>query len=462
MPMDELRRITTAALLTALLAGGCGRTDETPARPPNLVLVVVDTLRRDHLGCYGSERDTSPRLDALAARGVRFERAYATAPWTIPSVASILTGLYPSGHGVKRITSQVPDEALTLAELLARRGYATAASVSSALVGAKYRFDQGFDVFREDCAGDNDFVSTPGVTRQGRELLRELSAGERPFFLFLHYFDPHYNYRDHEGCDFAASRAGRLEGDEDIKELRAIQEDLSAEELRFLVDLYDEEVRFTDEGIGGVLEELDALGLEGETVVVVTADHGEEFLDHGWLGHTRTLYDELVRVPLIVRGPGVGGAGRAVEEAVSLASLTPTLLELAGVDPGGHSFQAPSLAALLRSGGTSVAGTLFLEVDFVPGGRANEEKRTHKKAVLIERYKLIRDDQNGRLELYDLERDPGELRDLAAELPELVEELRSRLEAEEEFAREGSLGESERFIGAEELEELRKLGYAGD
>ena len=462
MPMDELRRITTAALLTALLAGGCGRTDETPARPPNLVLVVVDTLRRDHLGCYGSERDTSPRLDALAARGVRFERAYATAPWTIPSVVSILTGLYPSGHGVKRITSQVPDEALTLAELLGRRGYATAASVSSALVGAKYRFDQGFDVFREDCAGDNDFVSTPGVTRQARELLRELSAGERPFFVFAHYFDPHYNYRRHEGCDFAASRAGRLEGDEDIKELRAIQEDLSAEELRFLVDLYDEEVRFTDEGIGGVLEELDALGLEGETVVVVTADHGEEFLDHGWLGHTRTLYEEVMRVPLIAGGPGIGGAGRAVEEPVSLASLTPTLLELAGVDPGGQAFQAPSLADRLRSEGSGAAGPLFLEVDFVPGGRANEEKRTHKKAVLIGRYKLIRDDRSGEVELYDLERDPGELRDLASELPDLVEELRYRLEAQEEFAREGSLGESERFIGAEELEELRKLGYAGD
>jgi arylsulfatase A-like enzyme len=309
--------------------------------------VVVDTLRADRLGCYGAERDTSPSLDALARGGVRFERAYATAPWTKPAVASMFTGLYPAAHGAGRVKNALPEGARTLAEILREAGYRSAGVVSHDVVRAVNGFAQGFDRYLESEAGGHDHVSTPGVTEQALAELADLAAGDAPFFLFVHYFDPHYNYKRHPGVGFAAERAGRLDGSQPLVSLRRWGEDLSDAELGFLRDLYDEEIRFTDAGIGRLLEGLERSGRGGNTYVVATADHGEAFLEHGWLGHTRSLYDVLLRVPLLVRGPGLDP--RVVEEPVSLVGLLPTVLDLLGVEPP-QGLHGVSLAPALRGG----------------------------------------------------------------------------------------------------------------
>ena len=451
-------RATLAAAVSLLVVAGCR---SEPATPPNVLLIVVDTLRQDHLGCYGWTRDTSPSIDALAQDAVRFTRAYATAPWTLPSVASMLTGLYPSSHRGARLTTRLPGEVLTLAEMLGEEGYQTGGVVSHTILTARWNFQQGYDVYLQSEALGHDHASTPGVTRQAEELLREFSASERPFFLFVHYFDPHYNYLRHPEFGFAPPSAGRLVGDEPITELRDLLDELTVEEIRFIRDLYDEEIRYTDSGVGQLLRTLKGLGLYENTLIVFTADHGEEFLTHGWLGHTRTLYDELMRVPLIVREPGNTNGPRVVEEPVSLVSLTPTILDLAGIESPAPGFQGRSLAPLMSNGDSEGSDIIFLEVDFVPVELDDAPKTTHKKGIVTGDFKLIREDRTLRYELYDLASDPQELNDLAARRPGLVEEMVLLLHGGITFSRGMAVEFEEMRLSEEQIEKLRSLGYIG-
>ena len=387
-----------AVWVAALGTLACG---EPPSR--HAVLVVVDTLRWDHLGAYGHSRPTSPALDALAAEGVRFERAYSPAPWTKPAVASLLTGLYPSDHGLEAMNHRLAPDLRTLAEILSDAGFRTGAVVSHVVLAEQYEngFAQGFDDFLEGASGDVE--STPRVTDEAVGLLREMAATGERFFLFVHYFDPHFEYLAHPEFGFASPRAGRLDGSQGIRALREIRETLSDDEVRFLMDRYDEEIRFTDEGIGQLLSTLDELGLRDETTVVVTADHGEEFMERGWLGHTRTLYEELIRVPLIVRRPGEAPA--VVPHPVSTVAVTPSILAWLGVDPGDTRFGAAPL-------GPAPSGDVVRsEVDWKPVSPVQKLGPVAKRAVIDGRYKLVRD-RSGAVEVYDLEDDPEERRPL--------------------------------------------------
>lgn len=399
-------------MLLLVLATGCGgREAEAPA---NVVLVVVDTLRRDHLSLHGHHRPTSPELDRFAASAAVFERAYATAPWTRPSVASIFTGLYPSGHRAMALNNLLSPEVETLAEGFTRAGYATVGIVSHVIVSERFGFSQGFALWDEEEARGHDHLSTPGVTERALAALDALVDEGRPFFLFVHYFDPHYAYRAHPEIGFEPSRGGELHGGEDIEDLRARRATFGPEELEYLRARYDEEIRFTDAGFGRLLARLEAAGVVDRTVVAVTADHGEEFMERGWIGHTRTLYEELVAVPLVVRGrAGAPGHGQRVGRPVSLVSLAPTLLELAGLDASDRRFEGPSLAPFVQGGDPPPTGNVFAEVDF----RGPVAKQARKKAVIGPRFKLIRDDRRGRVELYDLENDPGERTNLARRAP---------------------------------------------
>ncbi len=224
------------------------------------------------------------------------------------------------------------------------------------------------------------------------------------------------------------------------------------EEITFVEDVYDEEVRYTDAEIGRLLGTLKELDLYHATLVVVVSDHGEEFLSHGWLGHARTLYDELVRVPLILRIPGHRGGARVVETPVSLASLTPTILELVGLDPPGARFQASSLVPLLTGEASPGDGIAYSEVDL-------NVLAAHKRAIATKQFKLIRDNVSGEIELYDLTRDPHEQQNLADRLPDIVESLLRELERRIALAPQGLVTPGERSFSEEELMGLRSLGY---
>lgn len=329
------RRTPGGLLLFLAVLGACG--DAGDERPRNVILVCMDTVRADHLGCYGYERETTPTLDALAQRSIVFEDASATACWTKPSVPSFLTGTYPIQHGVYSGSSRdevgahsdvLPQDATTLAEAFRRAGYATAAFVKNAQLRRGLGFEQGFD----------EYVDEAGDAREIRWRTRDWlddHDGEQPFFLYLHFLDAHWPYPvpDEYATRWTRAEEADLFRGKDWRELRAAindgQRGLSSSERNGLIGLYDGALRFIDDQLGLLLADLERRGLMEDTVVCVISDHGEEFLEHGRIGHGHGLYEGLLRVPWILHVPGV--AAQRVTNAVSLIDVFPTLLSAAGV-----------------------------------------------------------------------------------------------------------------------------------
>jgi len=431
-----------------LLALSCKQQDERD----NIVLILVDTLRQDHVGAYGHVRDTTPAIDALADDAVRFERAYAVAPWTMPTVASMFTGLYPGRHRVRTIDQALPAEVMTIAEILSEQGYATAGVVSHVLLGRRHRFDQGFAEYVEvfDERRPHETVTTNDVTDAALAVLEDLELREEPFFLFVHYFDPHYDYKRHPEVGFAPEAAGRLSGDEAIEDLYEVMEDMTADELALVEAIYDEEIRHTDDGIGRLLEGLRRSGRFDDSWIVVTSDHGEEFMAHGNIGHTITLFEELVKVPLVIRPPAYLESPRAVDAPVSLVSLTPTLLDGLGVDAG-TVFQADSFLPLLTCAATG-DDVVYLETD----------QLVNKRGAIVGRHKIVRDEQTGEVSLYDIVADPNEQSDLAGVREDLVAELLKVLDDRIRWTSMNPVEAEPVTLTEEQLEQLKSLGYVGN
>lgn len=449
-----MKRVQALLVAAAGLSAACAPTD---LGPTNVLLVTVDTLRADHLSCYGYERETSPRIDGLAARATRYANAYSPAPWTRPAVGSILTGWYPSAHTFDRVDRGMPAEVPTLAEHFAGAGYATAMVNSNVLLRKKTGLAQGFEEYFDKEARGHAYVSTPGITRLALKQLDQRAKDGRPFFLSLLYFDPHYDYLDHEGIDYANLPTGRIESGQKIHRVREWGPDLTEAEIGALRDLYDEEIRFTDAGIGQVLDHLGKLGLDRTTAVVLTADHGEEFFEHGWLGHTRNLYDNLLHVPLIVREPGQT-EGRVVESPVTTVSIAATLDRICELDAGEGAFQA----AALPLANVERPVDLFAEVNFFPLKEESRDKRAQQRSLRRGTDKLIFDELADRRSLFDLAVDPGEFEDRAAERAELVSELSADLDLVSRGIASGGVAAADlEELSEEEKESLRALGYLG-
>ncbi|HEX2484706.1 MAG TPA: sulfatase [Myxococcota bacterium] len=338
-----------AAALAAAAPLACR--EPARARPPNLVLVSVDSLRADHLHAYGYPRETSPTFDRLAREGARFESAVSTTSWTLPAHAALFTGLYDSTHGLVDNGLRLAPELTTLAETLARAGYHTAGFYGGPYLHPTFGLSDGFEVW-ESCMtavpgelSDAELRAesrAPRARSHGdvtgpRTLERvarwaERQPRERPFFLFVHLWDVHYDFIPPPPYDrlFDPDYRGTLTGVDFMGNL-AVNRRMDRRDLEHLVALYDGEIRFTDDVLGRLLDDLRARGLLGDALVVVTADHGEEFFEHGRKGHQKTLFDEVVRVPLVLHWPGRLPAGRVVPDQVRLVDLAPTLLAAAGV-----------------------------------------------------------------------------------------------------------------------------------
>jgi arylsulfatase A-like enzyme len=452
-PMARAAMLSCCLVLGA--AAGCERTPEGPQR--NILFIVVDTLRWDHVGSYGaSRRKISPAMDALSRESVRFHRAYATAPWTRPSIGSMITGLHPSSHGGTAVDQPLPDEAHTLAEILSESGYATHAVISNWVISKQNGFAQGYTRYHESIAALHHKSTSERVSDVAEKALGSLAAGQSPFLLFVHYFDPHYRYLPHSEVGWSGGELGRIAEKPSVFEVRAMGDSLSEEEIANLRDLYAEEVRHTDTQVGRLLGALDKLGLQGDTVVVLVSDHGEEIFERGYLGHAHSLHEELLRVPFIVRAPGL--ARQVVDTPVSLVSITPTLLDLAGVEYDADAFQGHSLRSLMEGDDEAAKGAfLFAEVDYLPDKRV--ERTAHERGIIGRRFKLIRDQESGELELYDLERDPGEMHDLAEARPKLAARLLMILERQIERAESGSSSGPPRALSEQDRRQLEELGY---
>ncbi|HEX6882317.1 MAG TPA: sulfatase, partial [Planctomycetota bacterium] len=414
-------------------------------------------------GCYGHGRETSPTLDALAAAGVRFEDVTAAAPWTLPSHATMLTGLYPSHHGVKHHETRLARSFVTLAEEFQAAGYQTLAVVNSHNLGApQFQLDQGFDHFRWIVETEDDprtlkvrvFNSGDTIVATAKELLRGRDEDE-PFFLFLHFYDVHTDFTPRQEYKerFVGPYSGRLTGTtSQLARVRNGEETLNEDDLRWLREMYDAEIRQLDDLLGRFLGWLDEEGLRDETLFVVTSDHGEEYQEHGSVLHGRTQYQEILRIPLIVSGPGIPPE-MVVATPVHGIDVTPTILGVMGI-PTSVPRDGLDLTPLW-SGGTLPERLFFAEADH--NNRVDGEfVYDIKKMVRRGDDKLLLDTHTGALELYELGADAFEQRDLVGERPELVRELQAALER----FRAGAIeGEAVPPPTEEELRRLEALGY---
>lgn len=407
-----------------------------------VVLVSIDTLRRDHVGLYGYGRPTTPRLDALARQGVAFDDAVSVSSWTLPAHLSMLTSVEPAVHGGVDGHHGFNHGVPSLAQTLRRAGFTTHAITSHLYVSPAYGLDAGFDHF--------DYADERRATEVADRAVAALNGfGQRPFLLFLHFYDPHWPYaapeahREPFGAKAARGLGSRPSGN-------AAPADPAP-----LRDAYDAEIHYTDAQIGRVLDHLDRTGLSRHTLVVVTSDHGEEFGEHGGYEHLRTLYEEIIRIPLVLRAPRV--TPRVERAQVSLLDVAPTVLDAIGLPPA-PTHRGQSLLGPLGE------GEAHGETDL---GAFVGPRRTRKLFVRagVDRGKLILtlDRRTGETlteEWFDLARDPLEAK---AAVPPTVEAeaWRDRLLARWREARRNAGAGSEVMLDDEERGRLQALGYLG-
>ena len=447
-------RTASALLALVLFLPGCGTEEVEVFEQPDLIFVVIDTWRWDRLGANGSPRaDITPNLDQLAEGGVRFSRAFTSSPWTGSSVGTMFTGQLPTVHGVYGRFADVGSlrpSVPTLPELLKEAGYATLGVVNGFFLNPKYGFDRGFDLY--------DFVPSTNkkIRRAARSVdlaldrLRE-ARNDGPVFLFLHVFDPHLAYDPPRRWrrTYTPEYHGMFK---DLNAMRSGSFDPSPEELDYILGLYDAEVSYVDEQLGRFFEELDEVLPGRERLVVLTADHGEEFGEHGAWEHGQAMYRELVQVPLVVVPPASRPARGVVDAQVPLVDLLPTFLDAAGLGlPEG----LPYGPSLLPWGDGSRTEDLPVYSEREHLGPVSASYRDGK-------YALIHYLDEGRSELYDQIADPAETEDLAPKMTQLTAEMFAKLQGlagllEKQAAKLESHEAPE--LDPEELNRMRNLGY---
>jgi len=426
-----------AALLVVLTVGAC---EKAAPKRPSVILVSIDTLRADHMGLYGYERDTTPFLDRWAKDALVFERAFTAAPWTLIAHMTMLTGLYPEQHGVQEGDVALNEGLPILAERLQRAGYHTIGLYHPGWIHERYGFARGFDVFR----GHGDAIEA------GEHLAEEVERLDRdqPFFLFLHLFDVHSGAARHEGFTIYTSPAPfhrYFLGDdvhlEDLpyEELRTARDGIPSDARDVLVKLYDGGIRHVDSRLEAWFGELEKKGLLDDTLVIVTADHGESLWQRGRFAGHGGVWQEGVHVPLIVRPPRDGDspfAGRRVSEPAHLIDIVPTVLDAVGLPPDERLRGSSLLQALPAR--RALAG-------FHP-----------PVGYVVDWPRKIMTTQRRFVEV-DLDRDPGEL--------QRADVTRADYEALRTALPDLSLLAEPRFIGElpeDEKQALRDLGYAGE
>ena len=441
------------ACSSCLLLGGCGNETAPESNvevgPPirNVLVFMVDTLRADHLGSYGYERDTSPNIDRFAANSVQFDRTYSHSPWTRTSVVSTFTSMYPVAHACQDKDDVADDRLVMMAEVFRANGFRTGGFSSNVSISQAFGVTQGFDDFmyfeRDPWFAAHPTRTDPGyVPIEGMvpPALKWLDAvGHQPFFLYFHVTDPHWRYAP----PTRYARWGEQES----------------------VDLYDGEIRYVDEYFQQMIDYLRERGKLPETLIIFTSDHGEEFFDHGGSSHGHTLYNELLHVPLIVYHPRFKPARR--NEIVRSLDLLPTLIELFELDPGEAIIQGRSLVSVLEGRDDSRSEQQFVLSEVM------YPSKIEGVSLQDDQWKLIWTKQsqpgswsprkkNNVWELYDVRKDPGEYRNLAflqrnvvGQQMQKMKELRQKFSLFTRSPQSDSIPQQD----PETIEALRSLGY---
>jgi arylsulfatase A-like enzyme len=436
--MSLCRKKTLVRLLTLFLAVSSfavflSACDIFSKPRPNVMILLLDTLRFDHLSLNGYERDTTPVIDAFSRENLNFTAAVSAAPWTPPSVASILTGLYPASHGMmppnsrdtaRKTSVKLSDSLKTIAEVFQENGYSTGAVTPNPWMKKEFNFNQGFDQYKYFHR-----VRAEKINEEGIKLLETFTSGEKPFFLYLHYLDPHNPY-DPPGR-YKEMYKGPLESrqypEKQVKQM----------------GLYDGEIRYLDTELGKLFDYLKRKELYEDLIIVLVADHGEQFMERGNQGHGFQLFNEEIHVPLVIKN---GQGPRSIKKTVSTVDIYPSVLELAGIKYS-HPVQGKSLINQKYSENRSV---VFSEI----------KRHYDQKAVVdLEGKKLIADLKEGSYRLFDSRNDKDELTPVEDEnlIKKLEAEYNNILKSSADFRKNIEVSEVE--IENDTVDELKSLGY---
>ena len=441
-------------------------------RISHVILITVDTLRADVLSSYGSQNVHTPNMDGLASNGVLFKNAYSSAPWTLPAFSSIMTGLPPGTHLTTTANSKLPKKFKTTAEYMLDSGYYTGAILRNIFLHPEYNIDQGFIDYYHYPTFSRNFrsfatalikiavnenirtdVNTEDITDLSIDWLEK--NGDRDFFLWIHYFDPHQPYAppDIYMADKREPppRIGRSFNE--AKNIRSGHLVPTLEERKWIQELYDAEVRYVDDNLGRLIEHLKQAGLYENSLIIFTSDHGEEFWDHGGFEHGHSLYNEVIQVPLIIKLPGENRAGEE-DTRVSTESIMRTILDTTGIEYDSESLIASSLLPLMAGNENE-----FTEQPVVSTGLLYYEDR---ESLIFEDKKYIRHLVTDKEELYDLAEDPLEKNKLSDEAR--VSDAQRILEKHEEKAKQlarehGVENAKEVVLSKEKKEKLKALDY---
>lgn len=460
-------------LILALLPVGCSL---PTGDPPNIVLIVLDTVRRDHLSSYGYFRETSPQLEAFRKNARTYTRAYSTSSWTVPAHASIFTGLFPVRHGATQENDQLGAEFETLAEILRAGGYQTVGITGNPMIGLRRGFGRGFDLYRESWKiapkRNRDLVTLDWIER-----FLKRRTDEKPLFLFVNLIGAHAPFascEDNCGAFGAEIIPGGL-NDSLWKQYYQGQIRFTRQNLDRLVRLYDAEIRQVDSTMGQILDAID-LHLSPETdFVAITSDHGENFGEHQHINHVFSIHETTIQIPMIIRYPGRAAAGSEDARATQLLDLFPTILRAAGIDRaanrhhgmdlfGDWDVERPILSEYYHP--DQAIGRIYAEAS--PKVRKQlEPYRRRLRSLTLDGWKLIWG-SDGRHELYDLAEDPKELENLirnqeAAKRGEVLQKkldtLIAHYGATPEPLAPGTVPETLLPLDPETEAELRELGY---
>ncbi|MCP5101759.1 MAG: sulfatase-like hydrolase/transferase [bacterium] len=443
-------------IVTAAVSPNCKEKNAVPSGP-NIILVTIDTLRADHLSSYGYHRETSPFIDGIADRSLVFKNAYATSSWTAPSMASIFTGLYPRRHGVLHGVAHGAEGAVvdqemlsprfpTIAKILKTAGYTTFGVSSNGHVSRGTGFAGGFDYFKTHW-----FMKCPVPNNTVKKWLKHIRKAPR-YFLWMHYFDPHNPYTPRmpwvKAYTMASGSYGKWTREPMVNPKEYIEDTRKdGNALNTLIDRYDSEINYCD---GYIKDLLELLAPDDNTLIIITSDHGEAFLEHDQLLHGATLFDEVIRVPLLIKLPGKGTTGKTITRPVSNRDIFSTIVDIAGLEtaekiPGNSLFP-------LATGNAAVPAQwpIYYELDWVGFG----------KAVRSGDWKLIIDGREEKKRfLFDMRSDPAESRNLVEERSEEAKRLESLLKNWLTAHPQFKAKKIKRAVGKEQEDKLKSLGY---
>ncbi len=432
------------------------------AAKPNILFIVVDTLRADSLSCYGYEKIKTPNIDSLAHNGVLFEHAISQAPWTLPSMASLFTSFYPSVHnGEKRRTSKTPNIPSTsyskingnitwLPEILKNAGYQAQAFIVNPVLAQSFGFSKGYDEFFNlmypstddkskkrraflwtyllgtEIISENVFYKTFVAKNENTTITQRTinwleASKQKPFFLWVHYLDPHFPYERDKIYNLASSYNGRLKDEGFVRTLDKFfiwlgKYNLTTADKNYLKLIYDEEIMFVDEEIGLILKKLKELGIDNNTLIVLTSDHGEEFWEHNYYEHGHSLYQELVHVPMIFYYPKKFPKGLKITSQVRSIDVMPTILEMLSIRHD-LNMQGESLLPLIAGEETkdrvAFSESLLYYVE--------------RKSIRDGKYSFIFFPDYNKMELYNIQEDPLELNNIVLQNPRLALEFKNKI-----------------------------------